>query len=48
MENCPQDHDFHIPDVVNSVLSKIDTVVEDSLASMGKCQEMQLASFDHL
>ncbi|XP_033922317.1 treslin isoform X2 [Melopsittacus undulatus] len=34
VENCPQNHDFHLPDVVNSVLSKIDTVVEDSLASM--------------
>ncbi|XP_065544559.1 treslin isoform X2 [Lathamus discolor] len=34
VENCPQDHDFHLPDIVNSVLSKIDTVVEDSSASM--------------
>ncbi|KAM8997192.1 treslin [Ara ararauna] len=33
-ENSPQDHDFHLPDIVNSVLSKIDAVVEDSLASM--------------
>ncbi|XP_062486446.1 treslin isoform X3 [Pezoporus occidentalis] len=34
VEDCPRDRDFYLPDVVNSVLSKIDTVVEDSVASM--------------
>ncbi|KFZ66543.1 Treslin, partial [Antrostomus carolinensis] len=32
VENSSQDHALHLPDVVNSVLSKIDTSVEDSLA----------------
>lgn len=49
MENSSQDHALRIPDIVNSVLSKINTSVEDSLASMGRCQPMQnLPSFDHL
>ncbi|KAM6196010.1 treslin [Sarcoramphus papa] len=34
VENCFQDQALHLPDVVNSVLSKINTLVEDSLASM--------------
>ncbi|XP_010002368.1 PREDICTED: treslin, partial [Chaetura pelagica] len=34
VEDSPQDHSLCIPDVVCSVLSKIDTLVEDSLASM--------------
>ncbi|XP_074901192.1 treslin isoform X1 [Buteo buteo] len=36
VENSSQDHALHIPDIVNSVLSKINTSVEDSLASMGE------------
>ncbi|NXE18199.1 TICRR protein, partial [Ardeotis kori] len=32
VENSSQDHALHLPDIVNSVLSKIDTLVEDSLA----------------
>uniref|UniRef100_A0A8C0ANN0 TOPBP1 interacting checkpoint and replication regulator n=1 Tax=Buteo japonicus TaxID=224669 RepID=A0A8C0ANN0_9AVES len=32
VENSSQDHALHIPDIVNSVLSKINTSVEDSLA----------------
>ncbi|KFW63175.1 Treslin, partial [Pygoscelis adeliae] len=32
VENSSQDHALHLPDVVNSVLSKINTTVEDSLA----------------
>lgn len=49
VENSSQDRALHLPDVVNSVLSKINTSVEDSPASMGRCQEMQnLPSFDHL
>ncbi|KFQ73331.1 Treslin, partial [Phoenicopterus ruber ruber] len=32
VENSSQDHALHLPDVVNSVLSKINTLVEDSLA----------------
>ncbi|NXW00412.1 TICRR protein, partial [Fregetta grallaria] len=32
VENSSQDHALHLPDVVNSVLSKINTSVEDSLA----------------
>ncbi|NWX22242.1 TICRR protein, partial [Aegotheles bennettii] len=32
VENSPQDHALHLPDVVNSVLSKIDESVEDPLA----------------
>lgn len=48
MENSSQDSALHLPEIVNSVLSKINTSVEDSLASMGRCQEMQnLPSFDH-
>ncbi|NXV48334.1 TICRR protein, partial [Uria aalge] len=31
VENSSQDHALHLPDVVNSVLSKINTLVEDSL-----------------
>lgn len=46
VENSSQDHALHLPDVVHSVLSKADTSVEDSLASVGKCQEMQ--NFNHL
>uniref|UniRef100_A0A8B9Z5J7 TOPBP1 interacting checkpoint and replication regulator n=1 Tax=Buteo japonicus TaxID=224669 RepID=A0A8B9Z5J7_9AVES len=34
VENSSQDHALHIPDIVNSVLSKINTSVEDSLARM--------------
>ncbi|XP_010121138.1 PREDICTED: treslin, partial [Chlamydotis macqueenii] len=34
VENSSQDHALHLPDIVNSVLSKIDTLVEDSLASV--------------
>ncbi|XP_030353253.1 treslin isoform X2 [Strigops habroptila] len=34
VENTSQDHALHLPDIVNSVLSKIDTVVDDSLARM--------------
>ncbi|NXF28821.1 TICRR protein, partial [Nyctibius bracteatus] len=34
VENSSQDHALHLPDVVNSVLSKINTSVEDSLAMM--------------
>ncbi|GAB0194185.1 treslin [Grus japonensis] len=36
VENSSQDHALHLPDIVNSVLSKIDTSVDDSLASMGE------------
>ncbi|KAM6257396.1 treslin [Porphyrio hochstetteri] len=36
VENSSQDHALHLPDIVNSVLSKIDTSEEDSLASMGE------------
>ncbi|KAM6387821.1 treslin [Pluvialis apricaria] len=36
VENSSQDCALHLPDVVNSVLSKINTSVEDSLASMGE------------
>ncbi|KFV97581.1 Treslin, partial [Fulmarus glacialis] len=36
VENSSQDHALHLPDVVNSVLSKINTSMEDSLASMGE------------
>ncbi|NXD61525.1 TICRR protein, partial [Eolophus roseicapillus] len=32
VENSSQDHDFHLTDIVNGVLSKTDTVVEDFLA----------------
>ncbi|NXV84840.1 TICRR protein, partial [Calonectris borealis] len=32
VENSSQDHALHLPDVVNSVLSKINTSMEDSLA----------------
>ncbi|NXP51214.1 TICRR protein, partial [Heliornis fulica] len=32
VENPSQDHAIHLPDIVNSVLSKIDASVEDSLA----------------
>ncbi|NXE11835.1 TICRR protein, partial [Lophotis ruficrista] len=32
VENSSQDHALHLPDIVNSVLSKIDTLVEDPLA----------------
>uniref|UniRef100_A0A8C0EGQ8 Treslin n=1 Tax=Bubo bubo TaxID=30461 RepID=A0A8C0EGQ8_BUBBB len=32
VENSSQDHALHLPDIVNSVLGKIDTLVEDSLA----------------
>lgn len=49
VENSSQDHALHLPDVVNSVLSKINASVEDSLASIGRCQEVQnLPSFHHL
>ncbi|KAM6302293.1 treslin isoform 2-T2 [Podargus strigoides] len=34
VENSSQDHALHLPNVVNSVLSKIDALAEDSLASM--------------
>ncbi|NXV80716.1 TICRR protein, partial [Atlantisia rogersi] len=34
LENSSQDHALHLPDIVNSVLSKIDTSEEDSLARM--------------
>lgn len=47
-ESSSQDHALHLPDIVHSVLSNADTLVEDSLGSMGRCQEMQnLPSFDH-
>ncbi|XP_076204046.1 treslin [Aptenodytes patagonicus] len=36
VENSSQDHALHLPDVVNSVLSKINTMVEGSLSSMGE------------
>ncbi|XP_074693228.1 treslin isoform X1 [Strix aluco] len=36
VENSSQDHALHLPDIVNSVLGKIDTLAEDSLASMGE------------
>ncbi|KGL94177.1 Treslin, partial [Charadrius vociferus] len=36
VENSSQDRALHLPDVVNSVLSKINTSVEDSLASVGE------------
>ncbi|KFP13468.1 Treslin, partial [Egretta garzetta] len=36
VENSSQDHALHLPDVVNSVLSKINASVEDSLASIGE------------
>ncbi|XP_075016013.1 treslin [Calonectris borealis] len=36
VENSSQDHALHLPDVVNSVLSKINTSMEDSLASTGE------------
>ncbi|KAM9224123.1 treslin [Leptosomus discolor] len=32
VENSSQDHPLHLPDIVHSVLSKLDTLVEDSLA----------------
>uniref|UniRef100_A0A663N2M2 TOPBP1 interacting checkpoint and replication regulator n=1 Tax=Athene cunicularia TaxID=194338 RepID=A0A663N2M2_ATHCN len=32
VENSSQDHALHLPDIVNSVLGKIDTLAEDSLA----------------
>lgn len=49
VENSSQDHALCIPDIVNSVLSKINTSVEESLAGMGRCQPMQnLSSFGHL
>lgn len=49
VEDSSQDSATHLPEIVNSVLSKIDMSVEDSLASLGRCQEMQnLPSFDHL
>ncbi|XP_032838936.2 treslin isoform X2 [Tyto alba] len=34
VENCSQDPALHLPDIVNSVLSKIGTSVDDSLASV--------------
>ncbi|XP_009978601.1 PREDICTED: LOW QUALITY PROTEIN: treslin, partial [Tauraco erythrolophus] len=34
VENSSQDYALHLPDIVNSVLSKIDTSLEDSLASV--------------
>ncbi|XP_064312300.1 treslin isoform X2 [Phalacrocorax carbo] len=36
VENSSQDRALHLPDVVNSVLSKINTSVEDSLAGIGE------------
>lgn len=40
VEDSSQDCATHLPEIVNSVLSKIDMSVEDSLASLGRCQEM--------
>ncbi|KFQ47827.1 Treslin, partial [Nestor notabilis] len=34
VENSSQDHVVHLPDIVNSVLNRTDTAVEDSLARM--------------
>lgn len=49
VEDTSQDCAIHLPEIVNSVLSKIDMSVEDSLASLGRCQETQNApSFYHL
>ncbi|OPJ70461.1 treslin [Patagioenas fasciata monilis] len=36
VENSSQDSALHLPEIVNSVLSKINTSVEDSLAGMGE------------
>ncbi|XP_067999515.1 treslin [Melanerpes formicivorus] len=36
VEESSQDHALHLPDIVHSVLSKVDTSVEDSLASVGE------------
>ncbi|NWH46632.1 TICRR protein, partial [Fregata magnificens] len=36
VEDSSQDHALHLPDVVNSVLSKINTLAEDSLTTMGE------------
>lgn len=49
VEDSSQNCATHLPEIVNSVLSKIDISVEDSLASLGRCQEIQnLPSFDYL
>lgn len=49
VEDSSQDSAIHLPEIVNSVLSKIDMSVEESLASLGRCQEMQKSpSFDHV
>lgn len=40
VEDSSRDCATHLPEIVNSVLSKIDMSVEDSLASLGRCQEM--------
>ncbi|XP_067161661.1 treslin isoform X2 [Apteryx mantelli] len=36
VQSSSQDHTLHLPDIVNSVLSKTDTSVEESLASPGE------------
>ncbi|XP_056202912.1 treslin [Falco biarmicus] len=36
VESSSQDHALNLPDIVNTVLSETDTVVEDSVATMGE------------